>query len=201
MKTATIERQTCANCPYFQDFGEPNGRGWCSTFDQMARLDHERTGVCDKEIEAVEEELQEPVLEPMPQPQPAGVDSNLTSCQSRPAHEALSQFEQGNQHGQHDADVGWHPIYAEALSEYATGYLSGYNAVLNSTTEETEASKQLEWLVYLDSRWGLYQAWVNNRCIGIGSTHEEAERKAQAYIATDELIKRQNAAVLAAYAC
>jgi len=52
----------------------------------------------------------------------------------------------------------------------------------------------------LDPRWGLHQAWVKDRCIGHGATYEEAERIAQGYIAVDEMIRRQNAAVMRAYA-
>ena len=36
MTTQTLEpmaHATCAKCPYFQDFGEANGRGWCGVFD------------------------------------------------------------------------------------------------------------------------------------------------------------------------
>ena len=122
MKTATIEQQTCASCPYFQDFGEPNGRGWCATFDQMARLDHERTGACDQEIEALEnEELQQP-LEKEPQQVCNAIDEE--SYQLQPATEEETEFEQGRLHGQNDALARWHPIYKEPATEYARGYLS-----------------------------------------------------------------------------
>ena len=56
-------------------------------------------------------------------------------------------------------------------------------------------SQPAEWAVVLDPRWGVYQAWVGDRCIGPAPTEEEAERKARNYIATDELIQKQNAIV------
>jgi hypothetical protein len=40
---------------------------------------------------------------------------------------------------------------------------------------------------------------VGSSCIGHGATHEEAERKAQAYVATDQMIHRQNEAVMKSY--
>lgn len=203
MKTQTVDRPTqtatCANCPYFQNFGEPNGRGWCSAFNQMARLDHERTGACDQEIEALEnEELQQP---PEPEQEPVSKAWDKVSYQVQPATEAETEFEQGRLHGQNDALAGWHPIYKEPATEYATGYLSGYNGVLNPRTQPIDVSAPPEtWSVTYDPKWQWYQAWVGDQCIGQGTTHQEAERIAQKYIAINELIKRQNAAVMAAYA-
>ena len=198
MKTATIEQQTCASCPYFQDFGEPNGRGWCATFDQMARLDHERTGACDQEIEALEnEDIQQP-LEKEPQQVCNAWDEE--SYQLQPATEEETEFEQGRLHGQNDAEAQWHPIYKEPATEYATGYLSGYNAVLNPKTQPIEVSTPQEWSVSYDSTWQWYQAWVGFKCIGQGTTRQEAERLAQKYIAINEIIRRQNAVVMTAYA-
>ena len=119
MKTATIEQQTCASCPYFQDFGEPNGRGWCATFDQMARLDHERTGACDQEIEALEnEELQQP---PEKEQEKACNAWDSMSVGLQPTIEATTEFEQGRQHGSNDALAGWHPINKEPATAYARG--------------------------------------------------------------------------------
>ena len=92
MTTSTIERttqSTCANCPYFQDFGESNGRGWCSAFDQMARQQHEQTGDCEQEIKALEKESQQQTVpEPEP-PQPAGLAGDAVSNQ-------LSQLRQNS---------------------------------------------------------------------------------------------------------
>jgi len=224
MTTQTIERSTqstCATCPYFQDFGEPNGRGWCQIFDQTAREHHKRTGDCDKEIEAVESAQQVPVLETKAQLSEAGLTGDSVSCQLRshiggrvtvspkaapqqlePEPEqtpkAETEFEQGRIHGQNDAEAKWHPIYTQALTEYAKGYLAGYSIALNPVAEQPEVREPLEWSVCLDPRWGLYQAWVKDRCIGHGANYQEAERMAQRYIAVDEMIRRQNAAVMAA---
>ncbi len=74
--TQTLERpiqSTCTTCPYFQDFGERNGRGWCHLFDQTARQHHARTGDCNKEGEAVESAQQAPVLERKAQSSEAGL--------------------------------------------------------------------------------------------------------------------------------
>ena len=198
MKTATIERQTCASCPYFQDFSESNGRGWCATFDQMARLDHERTGACDTEIQALENETQQQLLER--EQESAGFAGDLGSVALQPTIEATTEFEQGCQHGRNDALAKWHPIYKEPATEYARGYLSGYNDVLNATAQQPKISAPQEWSVSYDSTWQWYQAWVGFSCIGQGTTHQQAERIAQRYIAMNELIRRQNAAVMAAYA-
>ncbi len=53
MTTQRIQRPepaTCFTCPYFQNFNEPNGRGWCKAFDQQAKEHHQRTASCDQEI-------------------------------------------------------------------------------------------------------------------------------------------------------
>ncbi len=224
--TQTIERSTqstCATCPYFQDFGERDGRGWCQLFDQMARQHHTRTGDCEQETEAeaVESMQQEPVLETKAQSSEAGLAGDSVSCQLRsligsgvtrspkaapqqlelePEQTAETEIQQGCIHGQNDAEAGWHPIYKEPVTEYAIGYLSGYNAVLTPTSRQLEVSKSLEWSVCLDPRWGLYQVWVGDQCIGRGATYEEAELIAQRYIAVDKIIRRQNQAVMTAYA-
>ncbi len=226
MMMQTVERpieSTCATCPYFQDFGERNGRGWCQLFDQTARQHHARTGDCEQEIEAVESVQQEPVLETKAQSSEAGLAGDSVSCQLRsriegkatvspkaapqrpaltlePKLRAETEFQQGHIHGRNDALAGWHPIYTQPLTEYATGYLAGYSIVLNPVVEQPEISKPLEWSVCLDPRWGLYQAWVKERCVGHGATYEEAERMAQGYIAVDEMIRRQTQAVMRAYA-
>ncbi len=121
MTTQTIERpiqSTCATCPYFQDFGEPNGRGWCQMFDHTARQHHKQTGDCKQEIEAVESAPQEPVSGLKPQSSEVGLASDSVGCQLRSPIEARQQlpeleqtpkaeteFEQGRIHGQNDAGV------------------------------------------------------------------------------------------------
>ena len=196
MKTATIERPTCASCPYFQYFGESKGRGWCASFDQMARSYHERTGACDTEIEALNKEAQQQTE--LEQASNAG---DKLSHQLQPATEAETEFEQGLLHGRNDALAKWHPIYKEPATEYATGYLSGYKAVLNPRTQPIEVSTPPStWSVSYDDKWDWYRVYVGGRYIGQGTTHQQAERIAQRYIAMNELIRRQNAAVMAAYA-
>lgn len=41
-----VEAQTCSTCPYFQNFHEPNGRGWCKLFEHQAREHHQQTNDC-----------------------------------------------------------------------------------------------------------------------------------------------------------
>ncbi len=59
MTTQKIERSesaTCVTCPYFQNFNEPNGRGWCKAFNQQAKEHHQRTASCDQEISVLDAE-------------------------------------------------------------------------------------------------------------------------------------------------
>ena len=117
MKTAAIERPTCASCPYFQNFGESKGRGWCYSFDQMARSYHERTGACEQKIEALEnEELQQPSGKELQQVCNAWDEE---SYQLQPATKEETEFEQGRLHGQNDAEARWHPIYKERATRSA----------------------------------------------------------------------------------
>ena len=44
--TKAVEVETCATCPYFENFHESNGRGWCKLFDHQAREHHEITNDC-----------------------------------------------------------------------------------------------------------------------------------------------------------
>ncbi|WP_019503226.1 hypothetical protein [Pleurocapsa sp. PCC 7319] len=39
--------KTCSQCPHFNDYSEPNRRGWCELFGQQARKHHQRTNDCD----------------------------------------------------------------------------------------------------------------------------------------------------------
>ncbi len=177
MTTQTIERpaQTCATCPLFNP--EQGVHGWCGAFNRMAKPCHERTEACDQEIAALEKEE-------VSQPQ------------------AADDYEKGFAHGQQDAQERLHPIYQENLHEYAAGYVQGYQTIFKpfKPTQQTPVAKPpIEWSVVLDDRWDLYQAWVGDQCIGHGATEQEAERLARNYIATDELIQRQNAIVRTAY--
>ena len=51
---------TCVECPHFQDFHEPNGRGWCNLFDRMAKQHHPRTHDCDSTLSLYPENLELP---------------------------------------------------------------------------------------------------------------------------------------------
>ena len=44
--TRLVEVKTCSTCPYFDNFNESNGRGWCKLFDHQAREHHEITNDC-----------------------------------------------------------------------------------------------------------------------------------------------------------
>ncbi|HEY9766878.1 MAG TPA: hypothetical protein V6C71_00010 [Coleofasciculaceae cyanobacterium] len=44
--TKPVIEQTCSTCPNFNNFYEPNGRGWCELFDHQARAHHEMTNNC-----------------------------------------------------------------------------------------------------------------------------------------------------------
>lgn len=187
MTTITIEPtapKTCSNCPYFQNFGEASGRGWCSIFDQVARSHHQRTNTCDQEIETLQKEVQEIAPEPAPPPTP----------------KASEEFEIGRIHGCHDARAKLHPIYNQATCNYSSGYMEGYNSVLNPQ-RQPEIVKRIEWSVRYNAKWGWYEAWVGSRCcLDKGASYEEAERIAQRQLSIEETIKRQNRAVMAAYA-
>ncbi|MBV8886586.1 MAG: hypothetical protein JO235_21680 [Chroococcidiopsidaceae cyanobacterium CP_BM_RX_35] len=179
MTSTTIERpvQTCATCPLFNP--EQGVRGWCSAFDRMAKPQHESTATCDQEIAAWEKETASQPQTPQTQP--------------------VDEFGQGFIHGRQDAEERLHPIYEEDLHEYARGYARGYQTIFKPAQQTEVIRKPTEWLVLLDNRWGVYQAWVGDRCIGHGATEQEAEQKARNYIATEELIHRQNAIVRNAY--
>jgi hypothetical protein len=46
-ESALKHHSTCSQCPHFNNYQEPNGRGWCNLFDQAARTHHQRTNDCD----------------------------------------------------------------------------------------------------------------------------------------------------------
>ena len=184
MTTKTLEQPiqaNCAKCPYFQDFDEPNGRGWCQLFDKVARRHHKRTGDCEQEIKAVEV-AQPPAPPPAPQRQSTGFSGDSVGCQLRtlefapiePAPtpetepetlpDVESQYERGRTHGQHDALRGWHPSYKKPATDYGRGYLAGYNAVLNPISPQVEVSKPVEWTVSYDKKWHWYWVWVGEHC-------------------------------------
>ena len=70
-----------------------------------------------------------------------------------PLPDVESQFDTGRTHGQHDASQGWHPIHSQPRTDYARGYLVGYNAVLNPIFPQVEVSNPVEWTVSFDKKW------------------------------------------------
>jgi hypothetical protein len=50
------ESKTCSTCPHFNNYKEPNGRGWCELFDHHARQHHEQTNDCVLESDSQSEE-------------------------------------------------------------------------------------------------------------------------------------------------
>ena len=38
--------ETCSTCPYFNNYIETNGKGWCNLFDHQARKHHRITNDC-----------------------------------------------------------------------------------------------------------------------------------------------------------
>ncbi|ACK70838.1 hypothetical protein PCC7424_2417 [Gloeothece citriformis PCC 7424] len=38
---------TCKSCPFFEDYQDERGRGWCHAFNQPARRHHPKTHTCE----------------------------------------------------------------------------------------------------------------------------------------------------------
>jgi hypothetical protein len=134
-----------------------------------------------------------------PQEEPVGFAGDSVSCQLLSTQSATEEFEIGRRYGQHDAAARLQPICSFAACPFSTGYLEGYNS-FSSVQQQPQLVKPTGWSVTYDPKWQWYQAWVGDRFVGRGTTHQEAEQIAQRYIATDEMILRQNRAVLAAVA-
>ncbi|MGK7875670.1 MAG: hypothetical protein AB4426_20930 [Xenococcaceae cyanobacterium] len=43
---------TCQSCPFFDDYHDQRGRGWCRAFDNPARRHHPRTIDCELVIQS-----------------------------------------------------------------------------------------------------------------------------------------------------
>ncbi len=143
----------------------------------------------------------EPETECQPQePQPVGFAGDSVSVGLQPIWDAIAEFETGRCHGQQDAASRRHRMYTQPLSEYAAGYLEGYDSILNPSPQ-TEVVKPVEWSVRYNANWGWYDVWVaSSCCLEKGSTYEEAERIAQQYIAASHRHQEHRRAVIAAYA-
>lgn len=140
-------------------------------------------------------------LDKAEQQQQARFAGDSVSCQLRPNQEVLKEYEQGNAHGRLDAGQGIPPICTEANCAYSSGYLEGYSS-FTQAQEKAKASttKPPTWSVTYNDQWQWYVVWVGDRAIATASTHEEAERIAQKYIATGQLWQQHRERVLAAYA-
>ncbi len=46
IQTKTPAILTCANCPMFDNYNSPNGKGWCRAFDIASRANHVMTCDC-----------------------------------------------------------------------------------------------------------------------------------------------------------
>lgn len=174
----TTQITTCAKCPYF----DPNQgvHGWCGVFDRMAKPLHERTNICDLEIEALEKIQFQPELEP------------------QLAQDA--EFEQGKQHGCLDAAERSRPIYAAATCPYSTGYLQGYNSIIHPVSKQSTVPTKPQWSITWNSQWQWYAVWVGKSYAGSATKYEEAERLAQKYVASQNSWQQHREKVLAAYA-
>lgn len=134
--------------------------------------------------------------------QPVALTLDSLSCQLQPNQQADVEFEQGRCHGQLDAAERGHPIYSFASCSYSTGYLEGYKNTLNPPQQKPQpkATKPKEWSVTYNSTWDWYIVWVDEHPVGRAYTYEEAEQKAQRYIAVNKFWQKHGQAVLAAYA-
>ena len=131
--------------------------------------------------------------------QPVGWAGDSTGCQLRLDWEAVAEYESGLAHGKLDAANRMCPICAEATCPYSQGYLAGYNDSERSQPQpETAAPPQ--WSVTWNATWQWYEVWVGNAHAGRASSHEEAERIAQKYLAAEELRTAHRELVLAAFA-
>ena len=55
-----VKDQTCLNCPHFNNYHEPNGRGWCELFNRTARTYHFITPDCISSSDLITHEEKEP---------------------------------------------------------------------------------------------------------------------------------------------
>ena len=137
--------------------------------------------------------------QPEHEPQPVGFAGDSVAYQLQPTEEAQTEFSQGRCHGQQDAAARLHPMYTQPESEYAAGYVSGYDSEL-SPSPQPEVIEPPTWSIQYDSNWDWYRVWVGDSCIGHGSNYQQAERIAQKYIAAKEFWQQHRQVVVSAYA-
>jgi hypothetical protein len=157
--------------------------------------------IVEPELPALTQQLAHlPETECQQQQQPVGFAGDSVSVGLQPTRDAIAEFDTGRCHGREDAFARLHPLYTQLLSEYAAGYLEGYNSVLNPSPQ-TEVIEPVGWSVRYNANWGWYDVWVaSSCCLEKGSSYEEAERIAQHYIAASHRHQEHRRAVLAAYA-
>lgn len=137
--------------------------------------------------------------QPEQEPQPVGFAGDSVAYQLQPTEEAHTEFSQGRTHGQQDAAAKLHPMYTQPESEYAAGYVSGYDSELSPSPQE-EVIEPPTWSIQYDPNWDWYRVWVGDSCIGHGTDYQQAERIAQRYIAAKEFWQQHRQVVVAAYA-
>lgn len=154
------------------------------------------------EPELIDKRISQPELAQLDNPdteQPDGFAGDSVSTLLRPTQEALTEFDSGRHHGQQDAAERLHPMYTKVNCQYSAGYLAGYSNTPNPKQPET-AAPPLSWSVTYNAEWDWYIVWVGERAVDRAMNHEEAEQKAQKYIAADKFWQEHRQAVLAAYA-
>ena len=143
------------------------------------------------ELDAVEAEVK--------QEQPLGIAGDSIGYQLTPDWDAIEEFKSGRAHGVLDASNKFQPMCTDASCPYSSGYLDGYNSFLQPPPQP-KATKPKEWSVTYNSEWDWYIVWVGSCPMGRAYTYEEAEQKAQKYIAADKFWQEHRERVLAAYA-
>lgn len=133
------------------------------------------------------------------QEQPVGIAGDSIGYHLTPDWEAIEEFKSGRAHGMLDASNKFQPMCSEANCPYSNGYLQGYNSFLQPPPQP-KATKPKEWAVTYNSTWDWYIVWVGDQPVGKAFNHEEAEQKAQSYIAGNKFWQEHRERVLAAYA-
>ncbi|MGK7876668.1 MAG: hypothetical protein AB4426_26260 [Xenococcaceae cyanobacterium] len=77
----TQSQLTCQSCPFFDDYHDQKGRGWCRAFDKSARRHHLKTPECELVIQdhTVMVELHTKAIEDDGFGHPVPVDSRMLS--------------------------------------------------------------------------------------------------------------------------
>lgn len=131
----------------------------------------------------------------------AELASDSVTHQPQPDWEALAEYNSGSIHGKHDAAARMPPICKQASCPYSRGYLDGYSSIQASSQPPAPVPKAVEWQVVYDSRWDLYQVWVENRCLMEKAiSYAQGERIAQKYIAAEELRRQHRQLVMSTFA-